>query len=254
MTRHRKYLSIWRTVCDKTTPPSQSHVRERHNVWQRPSRPSPFVTMSHRSMTSALMMRWTSEWIVSPSTKHRVRTRWVAIGHSTRMSSHVFPALGTFHTLHHHWVWVTLQIALVRYTRDAGLSLIRRDQNEMTLLCSALAMSLRYQILHIFPFTSEAKRMGIIVRDTEGGQITFYLKGADVVMKDIVKYNDWLVFTLIQASGCSRLRFWMLQFHELNIGWTRLAGTWQEKVCGLLLLQRQYWRQKLTPNSKPDTK
>jgi len=34
--------------------------------------------------------------------------------------------------------------------------------------------------------------MGIIVRDTSTGQIIFYLKGADVVMKPIVQYNDWL--------------------------------------------------------------
>lgn len=34
--------------------------------------------------------------------------------------------------------------------------------------------------------------MGIIVQDTVTGEITFYLKGADVVMQTIVQYNDWL--------------------------------------------------------------
>jgi len=34
--------------------------------------------------------------------------------------------------------------------------------------------------------------MGIIVRESKTGQITFYLKGADVVMSSIVQYNDWL--------------------------------------------------------------
>uniref|UniRef100_A0A2M3Z0S1 Phospholipid-transporting ATPase n=1 Tax=Anopheles braziliensis TaxID=58242 RepID=A0A2M3Z0S1_9DIPT len=51
---------------------------------------------------------------------------------------------------------------------------------------------MKYQILQTFPFTSENKRMGIIVRDLNGGEITFYLKGADVVMSGIVQYNDWL--------------------------------------------------------------
>jgi phospholipid-translocating ATPase len=51
---------------------------------------------------------------------------------------------------------------------------------------------LKYQILQIFPFTSESKRMGIIVQDVVSGEITFYLKGADVVMASIVQYNDWL--------------------------------------------------------------
>lgn len=51
---------------------------------------------------------------------------------------------------------------------------------------------LKYQILQVFPFTSESKRMGIIIKDTKTGEITFYLKGADVVMAGIVQYNDWL--------------------------------------------------------------
>lgn len=51
---------------------------------------------------------------------------------------------------------------------------------------------MHFQILQLFPFTSESKRMGIIVKDSQSGEITFYLKGADVVMSSIVQYNDWL--------------------------------------------------------------
>lgn len=51
---------------------------------------------------------------------------------------------------------------------------------------------LRYQILQMFPFTSESKRMGIVVKDLNSGEITFYLKGADIVMSSIVRENDWL--------------------------------------------------------------
>uniref|UniRef100_A0A336KXN3 Phospholipid-transporting ATPase n=1 Tax=Culicoides sonorensis TaxID=179676 RepID=A0A336KXN3_CULSO len=51
---------------------------------------------------------------------------------------------------------------------------------------------IQFKILQIFPFTSESKRMGIIIRDMQSGEITFYLKGADVVMTGIVQYNDWL--------------------------------------------------------------
>lgn len=49
-----------------------------------------------------------------------------------------------------------------------------------------------YEILEIFPFTSESKRMGIVVRDKATGEITFLQKGADVVMAKIVQRNDWL--------------------------------------------------------------
>ncbi|CDQ72024.1 unnamed protein product [Oncorhynchus mykiss] len=51
---------------------------------------------------------------------------------------------------------------------------------------------LNFTILQIFPFTYVSKRMGIIVRDESTGEITFYMKGADVVMAGIVQYNDWL--------------------------------------------------------------
>jgi len=39
---------------------------------------------------------------------------------------------------------------------------------------------LTFDILDVFPFTSESKRMGIVVRDTQNGEITFMQKGADV--------------------------------------------------------------------------
>lgn len=49
-----------------------------------------------------------------------------------------------------------------------------------------------FDVLEIFPFTSESKRMGIIVRDAQTGEVTFLQKGADVVMTKIVQRNDWL--------------------------------------------------------------
>jgi phospholipid-translocating ATPase len=45
----------------------------------------------------------------------------------------------------------------------------------------------RYEILKDFPFSSETKRMGIILRHTETKKLMFYVKGADTVMKDKVK-------------------------------------------------------------------
>ena len=49
-----------------------------------------------------------------------------------------------------------------------------------------------FDVLNIFPFTSESKRMGIVVRDAASGEVTFLQKGADVVMARIVQRNDWL--------------------------------------------------------------
>ncbi|VEN33802.1 unnamed protein product [Callosobruchus maculatus] len=83
------------------------------------------------------------------------------------------------------------EVALVQWTQAVGLMLSRRDLNSMQLKAPN-GRTLNYAILQIFPFTSETKRMGIIVKDLQTGEILFYLKGADVVMTAIVQYTDWL--------------------------------------------------------------
>lgn len=47
-----------------------------------------------------------------------------------------------------------------------------------------------YQILNIFPFTSESKRMGIIVQEIGTNEIVLYLKGADSVMEPKISTID----------------------------------------------------------------
>ena len=83
------------------------------------------------------------------------------------------------------------EVALVEWSEQIGLTLIERTLTTLKLK-SPLGEILGFTILQIFPFTSESKRMGIIVKDDATGGITFYLKGADVVMGSIVQYNDWL--------------------------------------------------------------
>lgn len=83
------------------------------------------------------------------------------------------------------------EIALVTWTENVGLTLIKRDLNTI-LLRGPDESFFEYEILQVFPFTSETKRMGIIIRDKQTNDIVFYLKGADTVMQPIVQYNDWL--------------------------------------------------------------
>jgi len=83
------------------------------------------------------------------------------------------------------------EIALVSWTENVGLTLIKRDLNTI-LLRSPDEHFYEYEILQIFPFTSETKRMGIIIKNKQTNEIIFYLKGADTVMQSIVQYNDWL--------------------------------------------------------------
>uniref|UniRef100_A0A8C6U3B7 ATPase phospholipid transporting 9A (putative) n=1 Tax=Neogobius melanostomus TaxID=47308 RepID=A0A8C6U3B7_9GOBI len=83
------------------------------------------------------------------------------------------------------------EVSLVQWTESVGLTLVGRDQSSIQLR-TPTGQILNFTILQIFPFTYESKRMGIIVRDESTGEITFYMKGADVVMAGIVQYNDWL--------------------------------------------------------------
>ena len=57
------------------------------------------------------------------------------------------------------------EIALVSWTEEVGLTLVKRDLNTMVLRTPENNL-LEYDILQVFPFTSETKRMGIIIRVT----------------------------------------------------------------------------------------
>ncbi|KAI9843023.1 MAG: putative aminophospholipid-translocase [Sclerophora amabilis] len=96
------------------------------------------------------------------------------------------------------------EIAIVRWTESVGLRLVHRDRKSMALQSmDSHRVVVRVRILDIFPFTSDGKRMGIIVQFFEGeqspdcnsensGDVWFYQKGADTVMSSIVAANDWL--------------------------------------------------------------
>nr|POE53386.1 putative phospholipid-transporting atpase neo1 [Quercus suber] len=94
------------------------------------------------------------------------------------------------------------EIAIVQWTEHVGLRLSHRDRKTITLQFAHNGRTVvKVEILNVFPFTSESKRMGIIVRfqwnahvtNPEGqGDILFLQKGADTVMSSIVAANDWL--------------------------------------------------------------
>lgn len=54
-------------------------------------------------------------------------------------------------------------MALVQWTQEVGLALNRRDLTTMQLRTPD-GHYVNYAILQVFPFTSETKRMGIIVK------------------------------------------------------------------------------------------
>lgn len=135
------------------------------------------------------------------------------------------------------------EVAIVNWTASVGLTLVFRDRTRMELQTPS-GSRLTYDILDIFPFTSESKRMGIIVRETTTGEITFLQKGADVVMAKIVQRNDWLeeetanmaregLRTLVMAkkklSGATFHEF-AKKYHEASV---RLEGR-NEAMAGVV--------------------
>jgi phospholipid-translocating ATPase len=68
------------------------------------------------------------------------------------------------------------EVALVKFSETLNLNLKERSQNKMTII-NADGVTETYEILANFPFSSETKRMGILVRHIESGRIIFYLKG-----------------------------------------------------------------------------
>ncbi|KAF8636096.1 hypothetical protein AX17_003801 [Amanita inopinata Kibby_2008] len=83
------------------------------------------------------------------------------------------------------------EVAIVTWTQSVGLTLVFRDRTHIELQ-DPTGSRIKFDVLDIFPFTSESKRMGIIVKDVQTGEISFLQKGADVVMAKIVQRNDWL--------------------------------------------------------------
>ncbi|CCJ29363.1 unnamed protein product [Pneumocystis jirovecii] len=88
------------------------------------------------------------------------------------------------------------EIAIVEWTSSMGLTLHQRDRHTIQLCHQHTDELIKMKILHIFPFTSKSKRMGIIVQiiknSDKNGDIWFFQKGADTVMQKIVTSNDWL--------------------------------------------------------------
>ena len=81
------------------------------------------------------------------------------------------------------------EIALVKFAERININLSKRSQTTINLI-NAVNIEENYEILANFPFSSDTKRMGILVRNLETNRIIFYLKGAEVVMEAKVQENS----------------------------------------------------------------
>ena len=83
------------------------------------------------------------------------------------------------------------EISLVEFAADLGMKMIFRNDNEIHIKNIHTNEIEKYEILACFPFSSDTKRMGIIIKNNNN-KIFFYCKGAENVMKELVfnKYKN----------------------------------------------------------------
>ena len=86
----------------------------------------------------------------------------------------------------------SFKVALVTWTESVGLTLVHRDLSTMHLR-TPYGEILVFSILQIFPFTSETKRMGIIVKVSNS--VVFEVQTFSS-LKDVLKCESSLIFAL----------------------------------------------------------
>jgi phospholipid-translocating ATPase len=151
------------------------------------------------------------------------------------------------------------EIAIVRYTEEVGLKLSYRDRQNVVLESTdSKQVVVRVRILDIFPFTSDSKRMGIIVQFQQDGnaleieskaepEIWFYQKGADTVMSSIVAANDWLDEETanmaregLRTLVVGRKRLSLSQYQEFSSKYKQASMSFQGRDVGMAKIVSEY--------------
>ena len=78
------------------------------------------------------------------------------------------------------------EVALVKFAETLNMRLIGRTDKEIKIKDSSDNIE-EFEVLANFPFSSDTKRMGIILKNKKHGHIIYYLKGAENVMMKFVK-------------------------------------------------------------------
>ena len=112
------------------------------------------------------------------------------------------------------------QIALVKWTESVGLTLIDRDLSSMTTEGPGGERDI-YHILQLFPFTSERKRMGVILRVRPG---EMFNTSGELHSLPIASF---VIYTCMCSVYCAHMHVCMLYMNEswgvntkYNIMWT----------------------------------
>uniref|UniRef100_A0A8C9R2G9 Phospholipid-transporting ATPase n=1 Tax=Scleropages formosus TaxID=113540 RepID=A0A8C9R2G9_SCLFO len=119
--------------------------------------------------------------------------------------------------------------ALVGAAREMGWVFLSRTRDSLTL--SELSHIRHYQLLALLDFTSQRRRMSVVVRDPEG-VLKLYCKGADIVILERLRQD------CLYAQGCLRTLCVAVRSvsEELWEEWSRaLAKAAMMTQCGAVL-------------------
>lgn len=121
------------------------------------------------------------------------------------------------------------EIALVNFGADVKMKLMERN-NDYMVLENPAGQQDTYEILANFPFSSESKRMGILVRHQSTGRLIFYLKGADVAICPRVK-EVYRIGLLDECEGLARTGLRTMVFAQRYVTeeeYTAWKKIWEE--------------------------
>ncbi|EDO05959.2 phospholipid-translocating P-type ATPase flippase family protein [Babesia bovis T2Bo] len=110
------------------------------------------------------------------------------------------------------------EIAMVSFARMCDVELRERDEHKMV-LCACGSIYLTFKILMVFPFSSETKRMGIIVEEEDTKEKFFFCKGAESALIKLLQPRGsvWL------TEECDNMA--RLGLRTLVFGYRRISDT-----------------------------
>jgi magnesium-transporting ATPase (P-type) len=109
------------------------------------------------------------------------------------------------------------ELSLVSASRYFGFTFMKREIGDEVII-RIKNENLTYKVTHILEYSSERKRMSVIVKTPEG-KIYLLCKGADSIVKQIISQNPSMVSTtedFLTGFANAGLRTLMIAYKELN--------------------------------------
>lgn len=97
-----------------------------------------------------------------------------------------------------------------------------------------------FDILFNFPFSSDRKRMGIILTERSSGKTFFLVKGADFIMKDLVQQFK-RGFVIDECDNLAMDGLWTLVFAMRNMSEEALRNFYKEFEDASVDLAKRDW-------------